>query len=532
MEYLYMSPDKINMGSDALFHYRRFSALMESLKDNSFPIYLDHSSLDNYGYGTKWFYPDLILLPFAYIANVTSIPFAYKSMWFIMTILCGIFSYKSMQVITKNKTAAFIGSLTYTFALYRLHDLFKRGAFGESLSFTFIPIVFWGLYEIIKGDYKKWYIISIGFSLLIFSHNISSAITFLTLMIIILFHYKDFLKDKQRIKYLIIAGCCSAILSTYFLLPFFEQIYTTQFYFHDPVAGTLAQHNRSPILKILEGIFSIAPQINIHDIGILLILPLLFRFFIKKTTDTLRYVDIGVIIGFIYIILTLDFIPWSMYPLKLLNFIQFPWRFFEFCSYLFAIAGAYYIVCIIKEKTNLKYIACISVCLFICLQIYLSADYYKKVEKSILLSEMPSANLDNNFFFMNLEYLPQKTSSLSLIEEKGDKISCQNDETIISNFERTSNGLNFNIDLEKVDILELPLIYYKGYNAFVSNQKLEVRESENGFVEIPITTSGKVNIAFTGTPIQKYSLYITLLAYIILGIYILKNSISKLKKDA
>lgn len=68
MIYCYMPLDKINEGHDILFHYRKIDALIESIKNHSFPIYLDYTAFENYGYGTRWFYPDLMLIPFAYLA--------------------------------------------------------------------------------------------------------------------------------------------------------------------------------------------------------------------------------------------------------------------------------------------------------------------------------------------------------------------------------------------------------------------------------------------------------------------------------
>lgn len=142
-------------GQDFFFHYRRLQALMDGLKTSPYLIYLDYDALDGYGYFTKAFYSDFVLIPFALIGNLTSLSFAYQFMLFLMTVLCGVFTYITVNHIYKKPFAAAIAALLYTFAVYRLLDMYHRAALGETLTFTFIPIVFLGLYHIIKGDYKK-----------------------------------------------------------------------------------------------------------------------------------------------------------------------------------------------------------------------------------------------------------------------------------------------------------------------------------------------------------------------------------------
>ena len=71
--------------------------------------------------------------------------------------------------------------------------------------------------------------------------------------------------------------------------------------------------------------------------------------------------------------------------------------------------------------------------------------------------------------------------------------------------------------------LELPYIYYLGYNVELvnteNNQKTELDtfESENGFVEINIDKSvqqGKVTIQYTGTILMKVCLAISWITFI------------------
>lgn len=528
MIYFYMPLDKIDPGHDCLFHYRRMSVLMEALKHNSFPVYLDYSAYDGYGYATKWFYPDFILIPFAYLANYIGIISTYKVLYFTMTILCGLFTYFTAKRIHENTLGAAITAILFTFCTYRLQDMYERFALGEAISFTFIPLVFWGLYEIIKGDYKKWYIISIGFSLLIFTHVLASIMTFITVIIIIAICYKDFIKENKRFLYLIIGGIATIFLTAYFLFPIIEQYNSGDFHFQEPLVNMLPQYNLISILDIFKSLLTLAfLYINkcsiIPSIGLILTSTITLRFFIKREYKNLKLFDIGVVIGIIYIILCWDIFPWSHYPFKLFNFIQFPWRLYEFVSFFFALAGGYYL-CILFEKKNTTNITVVTLLLLgaIMLAIKINSLSYKKAFNYNHEYVIFEPSFENNFHLMNLEYLPSSLpiDSLEYIRRKGDNIYAQNIDTQVSDFQRKKGGVNFNVKINKPDSLELPIIYYKGYYANLNNKNIPTKESKHGMIQIPINESGKVYVEFTGTPIQKYSLYITFISIILLCMYI------------
>ena len=146
-------------GTDLMFHANRFYAIFQSIEFGMFPFYINTHTLNEYGYAANLFYPDFMLIPFALFIPSIGLASSYKLIIFTHTVVCGILSYFCIRKVTKDNIIAFLFSLLYTFAIYRIIDFSYRGALGEYISFTFLPIVFWGLYEIIYGDYKhKWYI--------------------------------------------------------------------------------------------------------------------------------------------------------------------------------------------------------------------------------------------------------------------------------------------------------------------------------------------------------------------------------------
>lgn len=521
MVYVYMP---FCPGHDSYFHHRRLLALMEGITDNPFLIYLDYLAIEEYGYFTKAFYSDFVLIPFAVIGNLTSLEFAYQFMIFSMTVLCGLFTYLAVNKIYKNPYAAAIGAILYTFAIYRLLDFYHRGALGEALSFTFVPIVIWGIYEIIKGDYRKWYILSIGFSLMILTHVLSSLLMLLTILIFLFIYYKSFVKEPQRLKYLIISAIVTIPLIAYYIFPMIEQMLSNTFRYQvEPL--TSIKENVLGTYAVIWGLFSgiVYPErAFIPGTGLLLTCAIALRVFVYDKSQKLKSIDIGVIIGLFFIFASSYLFPWGIFPFNKLEIIQMPWRLYEFSSFFFAIAGGYYLSLLLKS--NIRKLVGIGVIIIATVFLMVNdAKMYHDIRcNTDLVNINPMPEIENNYQLIGLEYLPSNVPSLEYLKERGNKINTDNPSTSISNITRERNYLSFNIQSASSDIIELPLIYYKGYSAKLNEKDIPIRQSDNGLLELHIqpAENGSVNIYYAGTAWQKIGWASTLISFILLIIYI------------
>lgn len=530
MMYLYQP---LCPGHDFFFHYRRLEALMDGIKTSPFLIYLDYNAMDGYGYFTKAFYSDLILIPFAIIGNFTSLSFAYQSIIFTSTILTGVFTYIAVNRIYNNSYAASIGALLYTFALYRLLDAYQRAALGETLSFMFVPVVILGLYHIIKGDYKKWYIIAIGFSLLIFTHLVSTVLMFLTVVIILVIYYKPLLKEPKRILFLCIAGLSTIFITAYYLFPMIEQMLSNTFYFESRQIMSKASEAGLQVHWVVWGMFSgIIPSIIAFNpgTGLLLTCAIALRIFVHGKSPQLKSIDIGVIIGLVYLFASTHYFPWKIFPFNMLEFIQMGWRLFEFSSFFFAVAGGFYLSQILKSNKRLL-IGFMVICVSIVLVLENDAIMYKKWRCGGSITQEASSSFD--YHLGGLEYMPSKVPSIEYARLRGDSIKTMYAETQISNRSRQNEVTRFDIKTDKPEKLELPLLYYKGYRAVIDSEKLPIpiEESENGLVSITVERSGHVDVYYYGTFVQRLSYLITLISIIGLCIYIIREKRIRIKKS-
>lgn len=507
-------------GSDFFFHYRRFQALMDGLKDSPFLIYTDYTAIDGYGYFTKAFYSDVILIPFALVGNLTNAAFAYEFMIFTMTVLCGVFTYITINSIYKNTYAAAIGAILFTFAIYRLFDIYHRAALGEALSFTFIPIVFLGIYQIIKGDYKKWYILTIGFSLMIFTHLISTVLMFVTMLILLLIYSKSLFKEPKRIWYLVLAGLVTVVIVSYYIWPMAEQMFSNLFYYDRGDEIFNPQGLAYPVGWVIWGMFTgilIPKQAFIPGVGLLLTCAIVLRLFVYEKSPKLKSIDVGVIIGLCYIIACLPMFPWSVFPFTLLSFIQLPWRLLEFSSFFFAVAGGYHLSRILKTNTR-RLLAVGGIVIAIALVFANNAREYQlyRCEEPITTQ----ATIINYYHLGGAEYIPLKVPSVDFLAERKDSVLYQQNETMISDFARNRNVVEFTVATQKADSLELPLLYYKGYHASLNGKDIPVSESRHGLVQVAVGESGRVEAYYAGTFLQKASFAISVIAILFFCIFI------------
>lgn len=512
--------DPVYRGDDFYFHFRRMSALTDSFRDGTFPAYIDYKSVEGYGYLSNPFYSDVILIPFAALSLLTGTLFAYNFMLLTMTILCGVLMYIAIRTIYKNTFAAAISGILFSFCNYRLFDIYPRGALGEALAFTFFPLVLLGLYHIIAGDYKrKWYVLVIAFTLMIYTHVLSSVLTFATTILFLIIYNKPLRKEPKRILYLVLSGVVTLPLVAYFLLPLLEQMASNQFYYQSEAWADPTLYSTSIywlLLGMTEGLTQ-PEQFFLPKIGLFVSLGLVFRLFIHGKSKQLKSIDAFVIVGLVYLFITSNLFPWNKFPFSELKLIQFPWRLFAFVSFFFAIAGGHYLSQTVKTNKR-KFVAFGGIIVFALLVIAGDAQNYKRVfypERQAL--EAP--NLVNNYLGGGREYLPSKTAAEAL-EMRGEKVIADSDNTQISNFTRNGRFTSFDVTTTGSDKLELPLIYYKGYKVTLDNKDLPISESDKGLIQVPIDQSGRVEAYYKGTAIQYVSFAITMISILVLCFYL------------
>jgi hypothetical protein len=370
-----------------------------------------------------------------------------------------------------------------------------------------MPLVLWGVYEIIKGDYKKWYILTIAYFLLINTHLISTIIISIITLVFLAIYYKSLVKETVRLKYLALSGITALIACSYFIFPLLEQLFSNTFWMTSKpfFAGEMGLNWRYTV----QTIFTYFNHDSNVSIGGILTAMVCLRFFLKKKNfPQLKQVDYCVIVAYLCVLLCY-YRFWNIFPSGFTHIIQFPWRFLPVASFLLAVAGGVY-ASLLFAKSHISRKALFFLLVSI-VSLYGMGYGMDRLYKQNILA-ITALTTDFPKTVVGAEYLPEKVPSIKYIEERGDKVASLHTGTEIDGLARQKDGLSFSLKTNQKERLELPLIYYKGYRAELNSKELEVGESPNGLLEITACDSGIVNVYYAGTFVQKISVWITLLS--------------------
>lgn len=229
--------------------------------------------------------------------------------------------------------------------------------------------------------------------------------------------------------------------------------------------------------------------------------------------------------AFLVLFIISDLFPWDTFQ-NTLGIIQFPWRLYTYANLLFALASAYLVK---DEKYNYKNILIIFIVVMISFICY-SGGYYKKM---LLGGTINKTNLvlENSIKVGSGEYLPTIYGDNEIMNYsdyldnilKREKIKSNNIEKSNINIKYSYDVLeiNYQNNLYSNTYIDVPRIYYKGYEAYDNkNNKLIVVQGELGVVRVYINDKeGSFIVKYVKTPIQIVSSIVSSSTSIILVFY-------------
>lgn len=133
---------------DVPYHLLRIESLANAMRTGeAFPYRITSYWLDGHGYASSLFYCDFFLMIPA-LLRVIGFPImtAYKMFMFLVMAATGVITYAALQRCVRKEYAALLGTAAYVLAPYRFNNFYIRGAVGEYLAMTFVPMVFCGFY--------------------------------------------------------------------------------------------------------------------------------------------------------------------------------------------------------------------------------------------------------------------------------------------------------------------------------------------------------------------------------------------------
>lgn len=503
-------------GHDLNFHLYRIEGIKNALSEGQFPVRVSSSWNNGYGYAVSVFYGELLLYIPALLRMIGfSVQAAYKCYVLGINLLTCLIAYGSLKFIFRDNKVSLIGGAVYTLAPYRLMSMYLRAAVGEYTAMTFFPLIACGIYRIFseeteeKGYKYSWVPAVVGFSGVIQSHIISTAICGIFTGIICLAFIKRTFK-KQRFCQLCKVVVYTVLLNFWFLVPFLDYMrYDYQFNASDG-AGSFGAYGT--FISQLLALFPDGSGVTVsaasgiegygempYAIGAGIITGCFFYLYCrivcvdenKKWSFVYKMGDTCLILGIAAALMSTIYFPWSTLQqwsdivVFFTQNIQFPWRFLGVASCLLSLTTACAVYAFKRLKTEWGGVYCVLGTVVVSTLVssgWFLEDYMGHTKWLYCMDEQ---SIDSRIVIGG-EYFPAGTDTAMFAD--GGVLSGDN---VIVREHRKENGeirvscQNVSEELSNVDV---SFLYYPGYAAADTDtqEKLEVTSGTGGRVRVLI----------------------------------------------
>lgn len=484
---------------DVAFHLTRLEGIYRGLAAGEFPVRITSQQMAGYGGATGIMYPQLFLYPAALLRFLgASVMLCYKSLLVCINVATAFTAYLAARHMCGSKRIALWMSVFYTFSLYRLVNLYMRGALGESLAMVFLPLILWGGYEVLWGE-RRWQVLVIGMTGVLESHVLSVEMCVLFLTAELLFWLSRRNKDhfgKRLLDGLKAIGA-TLLLNAGFLVPFLyfsgedlqcfhilfglsdSAAYFSQIFSFFPTAGD----------GISLPLGSTQGEMPLTMGGTLLVGAVLFLLagaFPGRDPEGKRREGIGahcLVLGGLAVLLASWIFPWErVAKVEILRSIfgslQFSWRFLGLATLFWSMTSAIGIAALTEKKEEGKGKDPGWLCGIMAALVLLSAgalfdslaqDHQQRADKMAMDG---SEYTDGLYAYRYREYfqpieLEYKRSEAYIRTARGSEVE-------YSGYRREGSGLWVDIvpQAGKEDELIFPIYWYPGYEVRVNGGKV------------------------------------------------------------
>ncbi|MEK7587217.1 MAG: hypothetical protein AAB457_00095 [Patescibacteria group bacterium] len=457
---------------DGPVHLARMAAYYKALAGGQ--IFPRWASDLNYGYGMPLFnfiyhLPYLIssLFLFLNINLVTS----FKLVLALSYLLSGIFMFVFAKAFWNDEKKALMVALFYQFTPFRLVELFVRGSLGEAYTYTLLPLVLYGLTQLISQTNKNriyFILTSIASALLIISHNSMSLVFFGVCILFVFFFGKT--ARHRLICFASLTG--GLLLSAWYWLPaIVEHRYT----YGDLFMKDMYRDHFAPIWQFVLPNFTNNPllqtggvsvQWGIFHIGaVFLSLVLLFRNKLSVREKTIAIFSLVLVAGSLFFMQPPSIFFWQTIPL--LRQFQFPWRLVGLAGLATSLLSVFFLSLPLFKKTKAFVLLLILV--------VISTSYYWRPPLNFDRIDDESQYWNyplNTTYFGETDVIwsagPAKAYPKQRVEVAEGKAN-------ISGFTQKSTVQTFIVDAKTDSTLVSHTQYFPGWRVFVDNNKVPIQ---------------------------------------------------------
>ena len=478
-----------NISTDGVYHLARFQSIADSLKDNSIPNTLNFKYVSQnsaIGVAINSLYPWLTGLIFIIPNLIFQNPIWGLAAGFLLLNIITISTAQSlMSYISSRRIIIYTGVVIYQFNNYHFIDLYSRSAFGESIAYAFIPLVFLGILQIYDAKKTGFLVLGLGMGLLINTHIISFIFGLLIIFISILHRCVK----KNMTRHELVAFCKAGfvgilvglyaiynLLDVYLLNNIVEPFKTIKMLDMNTMLTTLLNND-------IKSENSIGWNLGL-PVTILLISLLILAYKAQQnSTWKIWIISAGVIYLFIF-----NWWPTESLVNTPLSIIQFYGRLFVIIGLLISIG---FVLFLNHHTVSTKRLVLLNLLI---IAFSLSAIYQNHYNYWTYRQSLNSSNyyttLKNRSTFS--DYLPAKGSKTNVSVLFDENI------TVPKQKKLTNNSVSFKVKANKNKTVSLPVVMYNGksYNIWVNNVQTQSLSAKLLRVKL---TKGTNTIKLTST---------------------------------
>ncbi len=499
-------------GHDLNFHLYRIEGIKDGLLSGQFPVRLHPTHNNGYGYISSSVYPELFLYIPALLRLLGASPvMAYHAFLVLINAVTAWIMYVCAKGISRSRYAGLLASVLYTLSTWRIINLYHRAAIGEALAMMFFPLLLYGLYLLLAGDHRKWWVLALGSSGILQSHVISTVFAVLTIAATAAVYHREFIK-KQRLLGFVKAGALTLLLNLWYLAAFLTYYLgedlsikhtpeNTEFYQNAVFPTELfnvfnTSFGHSQLLEQgLQGNMSLSLGVGVT--AGLVICGTYFLLGQKEEGARRRFYGVMTGMGGGLLFMASTLFPWRLLQRipsvnAFCGTVQMPWRFLSLASPMLCIAAAG----ILARRRRREWKVTAGVVLGVCSLAFVQwGSAYTTQLGAVLkpgraVDTYASAGYDGEYFLWGTDrggltadrYITGGSVELTGYHKRGTRISLQ--------VQNAHAG----------DWVEVPLLYYGGYEALDSQgHRLEVTDGDNHVVRIRLREgAAQVELRYKG----------------------------------
>ena len=328
---------------DLVFHLNRIEGIKAGLMAGQFPVRIHAYQLGGYGYPVGIFYPDLWLYLPA-ILRLLGMPLVitYQLFCFLLHFATAFLAWYAFTILSRSLRVGGMAAVLYTGFWYRLLDFYERGAMGEMLAMVFLPLALAGTVELIRGNYKKYWMLAVlAYTGIMQSHILSMLLAGGAAILYCLWHWHCLLEPGRRraIGRVLLFWL---LLNLWFIVPFLT--FYTGMEFNIKVNPQSSAGSAWSVSQAIAFFVGFGGAICLAMYSFLRTCWKKYRKFYR--TENVIVLPELFLVSMIFVVLSTSIFPWEI--LGKIHFwhqaelyLQFPWRFMELSAVGLAYCGAW-----------------------------------------------------------------------------------------------------------------------------------------------------------------------------------------------